>query len=68
MLIEKIVSNGHELLIPVGIASFVSADQKESSPSWIEREQDPEMSLIHLAPQLFHISMARAGDYIGMGP
>ena len=68
MLIEQIVSDRNELLVPVGIAGLIAAEQEQRGAARVKRVQDPQLAILHFAAQLLHVGVAGGGNHVGMRP
>src|SRR2546426_7300324 len=68
MPVKKIVCYRHEALIPLRIATLVSADQENRRPPRVKSIENTQLPLVHLATQFLHVGMPRADDGVRVRP
>ena len=68
MPVEQVIGNGNKCVVPTRVARFVAPDKQDCGASRVESVQYPQLPLLHLPTQLFHIGMARLRNHVRMGP
>src|SRR5437667_512765 len=58
--VKQIICYRHKALIPLWIASLVSANQENRRPSRVKSIENTQLPLVHLATQFIHVGMPRA--------
>src|SRR5207237_4245744 len=66
--VKQIICYRHKALIPLWIASLVSANQENRRAPRVKRIENTQLPLVHLATQFLHVGMPRADDGVRVRP
>ena len=68
MFFVQLVSFGNEFAVPVIVPDFVSADEQDRRPAWVEGEGNPVGFTAVLSSQLLHVREFRGLDAVDVRP
>jgi hypothetical protein len=67
VLIEQVIGDGNEFLVPLGVACLVPADQQQGRAPGVERKQNPNLPRANFPTQFLHIRMPGTRNHISVG-